>query len=119
MTTPDHVARILSSRVLPRSPEVRLQDAIAAALADHVVRFVREVRLSPEDIIDFLVEDGLGVEVKIDGSVSDVTRQLHRYAQSDRVTDLLLVTTRSRHRAMPAAFAGKPIRVLNLIGGAF
>lgn len=118
MTTVDHIVRVLSSKVLPRSPEYRLQNAIAVTLADHGVRFGREVRLTPEDIVDFLVEDRVALEVKIDGSLSEVTRQLHRYAQSVRVNEILLVTTRAHHKAMPSAFSGTPIRVLHLVGGA-
>lgn len=118
MTQLEHLARILFAATLPRSPELRLQDAIAATLADHGVLFAREVRLTPQDIVDVLVEERIALEVKIDGSLSEVTRQLHRYAQSDRVAELLLVTTCSRHKPMPPAFAGKPIRVLHLMGGA-
>lgn len=98
--------------------EAALQDLIADSFTSEGVSFEREVRLSAHDRIDFLC-DTVGIEVKVDGSVSDVTRQLHRYAQSERVAEIILVTTRSRHTAVPASFAGKPIRVLHLMGGAF
>lgn len=117
MTPIDRVARVLHGASLPRSPEVRLQAAIAARLEEHNFTFAREVRLTEEDVIDFLVE-GLGLEVKIDGSLSQVTRQLHRYAQSERVAEIFLVTTRSKHRGMPPTLNGKPVRVLHLLGGA-
>lgn len=113
------VVRLLSRQALPRAPEKALQDAIARLLGDAGFSYEREVRLTTSDVIDFVVGDRLGVEVKIGGSTSDVTRQLHRYAQSERVAELLLVTTRSRHKQMPSAFAGKSIRVLHLEGGAF
>lgn len=118
MTTTDHIERVLQATPLPRTPEIRLQNAIALALADHGFLFHREVRLTPEDVIDFVVDDRLGIEVKVDGSLSEVTRQLHRYAHSERVSELLLVTTRSKHRPMPPAFGRTPIRVLHLLSGA-
>lgn len=119
MTKTEHVARVLCAERLPRTPELALQNAIARTLRAHGLTFEREVRLSDGDQIDFLVGDDLGLEVKIDGSLSEVTRQIHRYAQSKRIAELLLVTTRSRHRPMPPAFSCKPIHVLHLLGGAF
>jgi len=118
VTTTDIIERILRSAPLPRAPESRLQDAIARLFTDHDLTFAREVRLTPEDIIDFVVDGSLGLEVKVDGSLSDVTRQLHRYAHTGRLEQLLLVTTRSRHRAMPPAFGRTPVRVLYLLSGA-
>lgn len=104
-------------RSLRRAPtEIALQSAIAATFEADGLSFEREVRLSDRDIIDFLV-GGVGVEVKIDGSLSAVTRQLHRYAQSDRVALLVLVTTRMRHRAVPRELNGKRVDVVHLIGG--
>lgn len=119
MTQIDHLVRILRAARMPWFPELALQDGIAATLTEHAVAFDREVRIARGDVIDFIVDERVGLEVKVDGSTSSVTRQLHRYAQSDRVSELLLVTTRSRHRDMPAGFAGKPIVVLHLIAGAF
>lgn len=116
MTLIERLSRLIDARTLPRSPELALQDAIAGVLSEHGFTFSREARLTTSDVIDFLV-DRAGLEVKVDGSLSDVTRQLHRYAQSDRVSELLLVTTRSKHRAMPASLSGKPVRVLHLLRG--
>ena len=112
------IAQLLAPLRCKARDELVLQDLIAEMLAREEIPFEREVRLSAHDRIDFLCES-IGVEVKVDGSLAEVTRQLHRYAQSDRVSELLLVTTRSRHKPMPPAFAGKPIRVLHLVGGAF
>ncbi len=118
VTTPlNQLERILRATPLPRTPEVRLQDGIAACLTDHGFAFVRERRLTNADVIDFLVDGSVGLEVKVDGSLSEVTRQLHRYAQSDCVKEILLITTRSKHRALASLFAGKPVRVLHLIQG--
>jgi hypothetical protein len=104
-------------RTPARAPtELVLQDAVARSLSAAALAFEREVHLAKGDIIDFMVGD-VGVEVKIDGGLSEVTRQLHRYAQSPRVAHLFLLTTRMRHLNVPRELNGKRINVVHLIGG--
>ena len=96
--------------------ELVLQDLIAEVLARAEIAFEREVRLSAHDRIDFVC-GSIGVEAKVDGSLTAITRQLHRYAQSDRLAHLMLVTTRMRHLTVPRSFNGKRVEVVHLIGG--
>lgn len=114
----DRFVRVLRAGRFPFMPEAVLQDGIASTLAAAGVAFERELALSRQDRIDFFVpEIGLGVEVKVDGAISSVTRQLHRYAQHERILSLLLVTTRMRHHVLvPRELSGKRIDVLHLIG---
>lgn len=71
----------------------------------------REVFLTPKDRPDFMVE-GVAIELKVDGSAPEVTRQLMRYVQHPYVTGVVLVTTRQRHMCMPPTMQGKPVRCL-------
>ncbi len=102
---------------LPAATEAALQEAIASSFRAAGIAFEREVSLSSKDRIDFLVEGRVGLEVKIVGGLSEVTRQLHRYAQSERIEALILVTTRMRHRALERELNGKTVDVVHLIGG--
>ena len=77
----EHLRTTLTKRRLPAATELALQDAIALAFTAAGIAFEREVHLSAEDRVDFMVEGNVGVEVKIAGGLSEVTRQLHRYAQ--------------------------------------
>jgi hypothetical protein len=92
-----------------------LQDGIAQALAHHATHQVRaEVALTPADRIDFLVDvDGrhVGIEVKVDRryAADRVLAQLRRYAASDEVDALLLITTVPQHTSVPAMVGGKPL----------
>ena len=82
----------------------------------HGLEHEHEVRLDDHSRIDFLTAAGVGIEVKIAGSVEDVLRQLIRYSQHPRVQALVLVTTIAAHRVMPRELGLKPVLVCSLIG---
>ncbi len=111
------IAERLTSYRFMFTNEVELQDGIAQVLDDADIVFQREVRLSSGDRIDFLLESGVGIEVKeIAGAVVPVLRQLQRYAASDRVSSLILVTARHCHAQLPPDVGGKPLAVVCLSG---
>lgn len=60
--------------------EAELQAGIATMLNDAGVSFIREVTLSRQDRIDFLIGD-IGIEVKVGGSLAAVTRQVDDIAR--------------------------------------
>ena len=66
--------------------------------------------------IDFLTDNGAGIEVKVAGSLAAATRQLLRYAHSPDVRALLLVTTVAAHRGIPQVLAGVPVTLHSLTG---
>lgn len=79
--------------------------------------FRSEVRLSARDRLDVLLGDGTAIEIKVDGSRTAVLRQLHRYAEHDAVSGLILLTTKSSHsRQMPKAVLGKPLEIVQVLG---
>jgi len=88
--------------------ECDLQDAVAAVLAE--IGPVREW-IHGRDRPDFFL-DGVAIEVKIDGSLSALTRQCHRYAQIGEVAAILVVTNRHRLAQLPEEMNGKPVRVV-------
>lgn len=91
--------------------EKDLQIGIAETLTAAGVPFEREVYLNAKDRVDFRVAK-VGVEVKTEGSVTQVTRQLHRYAQSSEVEAIVLVTDKAKHRAVPRKMNGKTVEVI-------
>jgi hypothetical protein len=108
------VARILEGVRFRFSTEEELQLGVAAALAEYIPE--REVILGPKDRVDFLLW-GVGIEIKIKGGISALTRQLMRYAQHERVRSLVVVTSREQYRLqLPATMNGKPLRVVSLRG---
>jgi hypothetical protein len=96
--------------------EDELQAAIAEVLHAASVDFLREEEISSGSRIDFLIGT-IGLEVKVQCSLAALTRQAHRYLQSDKVSDLIVVTTKSHHRQLPARLNGKPVVVVHLLNG--
>lgn len=97
--------------------EKEWQAALAEALQGSGLPAEREVPLPGAGAID-LMSGRIGIEVKVAGTAAQVERQLRRYAHSERVDELVLVTNRVRHRNVPAILEGKPVTVL-VITGAF
>lgn len=96
---------------LPVSVEKAMQDAVESALRAEGLAFQREVKRGDTDRIDFLV-GSVGLELKVKGSAGDVLRQLERYAAWPDVTELVLLTSKGAHLALPSAVGGKPLLVL-------
>ena len=107
------IAAVLRQNRFVTQCEDELQQAIASVLTSSSIGFSREKSLSREDRPDFLA-GRVALEVKVDGSLTQVTRQVHRYVQSEDVDGVLVVTTKQRHRALPREMNRKPVRVLYL-----
>ena len=128
MTALDRVAAAIARHRFRFDRERDLQDGIALALEGASIGFRREVHLTTREAlasglraagcIDFLVDGGVGLEVKIGGTLAAVTRQLHRYAHASGVDSLLLVTAKKALDRLPDALVGKPLRVVHLLGSA-
>ncbi len=80
---------------------------------------MREVVLGDKDRIDFLIGGDIGIEVKLQTSLAQMTRQLHRYAAHERIGALVLLTTSARLKLLPHTLNGKPIRVVYLAARSF
>lgn len=107
------VAEAIRAHRFRYSDERQLQDALGGALTAAGFDVAREVSLDAASRIDLLA-GSIGVEVKVAGTLESVTRQLCRYVTHDQIDGLVLVTTRVRHRQVPATIAGKPVAVVCL-----
>ena len=115
MHAPDLAAKLVSRRYRAPMDEARLQEEIAALLTVEGFTYEREVRLTTTDRIDFMV-GGIGIEVKVQGSALAVMRQLLRYAEHERVSELILFTTRAQI-VVPSELGGKPVHTARYYAG--
>ena len=97
--------------------EAVLQACVATVLAKACLPHAAEVKLGAGDRVDFLVDGRIAVELKVDGSVNEVARQLARYCRHDQVEAVVLVTSRRKHFGVPPMLAGKPIEVVHVREG--
>jgi hypothetical protein len=106
----DQLVRLLEGAKYDITSEEIFQRGVAAVLTHHGVEFQREFRLSPNDRVDFLV-GRVAIEMKTEGAINAVMRQLQRYAQYEAVSEIILLTSRTRLCSMPKTLSGKPIHV--------
>lgn len=117
MTDLTQLCSLLRSRRLRFGTEADMQADIEQLLTDEQIAFERERQLGVRGRIEFyLPESRVGIECKVMGSVGAVAEQLLRYAVSDEIGALLLVTKRRQHRDLDGELWGKPLRVI-WIGG--
>jgi hypothetical protein len=116
MATLEGIIGLLESRRFNAQTESELQTAIAQTFEGAAIAFVREYRLSPRDRIDFKI-GRVGIEVKIGGSNAALIRQVHRYAQSDALDSIIIVTTRSQHWVPTESINGRNVVLVSLVMG--
>lgn len=98
---------------LPLHDEKQAQAALHQHLTEHGIEHDREVRLSDQDVVDFMV-DGTAVELKLKGSRMAIYRQIERYAQHDSVKAIILLTARAM--GLPPEINGKPAVACSMSG---
>lgn len=119
MVDPEHLQQTvdaLRTITTPVASEARLHELVASALAGAGVAHEHEVDLGEGRRIDFLTDGGVGIEVKIAGARNEVLRQVHWYAQAERVLAIVLFTTRAAHALAADTLNGKPVIVVRSKG---
>lgn len=113
MTTSISIVEFLKQYKYPVGNEVAFQEMLDTVLRDGGFNVIREFNLGfGHGRIDFyLPEQKIGIELKVKGSPSEVIRQMHRYAQSELVDSLVLVTGRARLDFGSKELNGKPLLI--------
>jgi len=112
------VDRVLVATRSIRIPVVRLESevvvAIIKALEGAGLAYEREVTIAPRCRVDLLVEGAVAVEVKKGKpNAKSVASQVARYASSEMVETVVLVSERGLHYHIEEAH-GKPIKYVAL-----
>jgi hypothetical protein len=96
------------------SSEVELQEGISDALKTNAIEHKRECALGRPDRPDFLV-GSLAIEVKINGSLSSLLRQISRYTKHTEISGVLVIGSPHWLPLVPGTLNEKPIRNLRLM----
>lgn len=109
--------RIIENMKIRVSGESDLQDALAQLFNALDLKFEREKNIAPGLRPDFMLSGGVAVEVKIQDSLSELTRQVHKYLGENAVNAILIVSNRTRLMRLPKEMRGKPVYVALAGGG--
>jgi hypothetical protein len=88
--------------------EAELQHLVARELTRSGIDHEEQVKLGPGERIDFMCGP-VGLELKTKGGLAPLIRQLDRYAVSDRVAALVVLSTRRQLTFLPSELRGKPV----------
>lgn len=111
----ERLIRLIGSARVDLSTEGAAQRGLARIFEKEGLPYEAEVILSAADRIDFLL-GRVGVEVKIGQPRRQILRQLERYAGSDRLDELLLVSS-APFPSDGFRAHGKPVFVVSLSTG--
>lgn len=110
------IVKALANVAIRTTDELELNGAVRSLLDAAGIAYEAEVRLTERDRIDFLTDNAVGIELKTKGSTAALVRQLERYAQSERVDVLVVVTTLRRLTLLPMTVHGKMVTAI-CVGG--
>lgn len=110
----DKVAACLSRRRFVCVDEAELQRAVAVALEEDGIGFKREKRIGTRDRLDFFIDGGVVLELKVSTTQKNVYRQILRYAEHGFVKGVLVASTHHLALRLPETANGKPLRTLQL-----
>lgn len=95
-----------------KATQADLHALLTARLPD-AIEVVREARLSPRDVPDFIIGGGIVVEVKIKrATLRETLAQITRYAEHHTVTAVIVVSNRAM--SLPVSIHGKPVVFVSL-----
>ena len=100
---------------LPLHDEKQTQEAMLKAFEVSGINVRREFRFLNGDKIDFILDNGIGIEVKVKGQRMAMYRQLERYTASDHINGIILATAVKMD--LPAEINNKPAIVASLTHG--
>jgi len=112
---PEAIVDLIENARVDLSTETLAQRGLARLFMDAGLDAKAEVRLSDRERIDFMI-GRIGLEVKIGHPRRAILRQLERYAKSDEVDALILVTSVAFPTTNPP-IDGKPLHVASLSRG--
>jgi hypothetical protein len=112
--TATELAELISQYQFNFIDEKDIQRGLFLVFQNHDIKQSREKFISECDRPDFLMEGGIAIEVKTGGTLNQLTRQIHRYAQHEAIREIIVVTPCAKLTRLPREISGKPVTVVNV-----
>lgn len=110
--TIEKVLRLVEGTPFLLSNEKEVQAELSRIFTENEIPHKREVVLGPGDIVDFMLEGGIAIEVKIKVPKRSAYRQCKRYCEHESVNALILASATAT--GFPEEINGKPCWVASL-----
>ena len=95
--------------------ENELHDGIATVLDTIELNYQREYAASTADRFDFLLDGGVVIEAKVNGSLAQAVQQIDRYCKLEVVHGIAIVTTKRWDGVISRAkLRGKEVAVIQV-----
>lgn len=115
----ESICKLLSGYKFNFNDERALQDGIETVLVTGNFEFKRELHISKKDRPDFVLANGIAIEIKVQGTQSQFLRQASRYLLDQQISELILIGTPYWINNIPPSLHGKPISKLRLLRSMF
>jgi hypothetical protein len=112
VTTPEEIVKLFATSRFTLESEKQLQNSIHEKMKEKRFSVEREVHLDDKNIVDFIVEDNIAIEVKLQGTKKAMYYQCERYTRFSKVEVLLLITNKAV--TLPPTINGKKCYTINL-----
>jgi hypothetical protein len=106
------ICNLLAGHAFDLENEKILQNEIGKVFLGNSIPYIKEYKLDDKNIIDFMVFDDIGIEIKIKGSRMDIYQQCVRYTKFDLIKEFILITSKGLY--MPESINGKPVYRMSL-----
>lgn len=108
------IARLFETVRFRFGSEVDLQNGVELVLQRSKIAFAREKALNAKDRPDFLVESGVAIEIKIQGTFAQAVRQIDRYSKHESVLSILVIGSPVWISRIPLVIGGKPVHAIRI-----
>jgi hypothetical protein len=109
------VIAALSNARFTCQDETEFQEGVAGVLDKHHIGYQREVRLSARDRVDFMIDGGIALELKVKTDGKSLLTQMLRYASHPSVKELIAASATHHALGLPDTVNDKPLHRVQLI----
>ena len=112
--TPSSLAQVFEGVRFRFASELDLQNGIEQLLQQRKISYAREQALTAKDRPDFIIDGGIALEVKIQGSLAQALRQINRYTKHPDISSIVVIGSPSWVGQIPLTVGSKPVTSIRI-----